>query len=99
MGFNETYLSASREAVGYIKDRLTIGETTVDAIVGEASHTNDIATCGFAESRGLRATILRCGAPALRLGGIVRYEKVRYRITSIERDLATIDLELQDPDE
>jgi hypothetical protein len=33
-----------------------------------------------------------------RLGGIVKFQGRRYRITGIDADLATIDLTLQSPD-
>jgi hypothetical protein len=96
--FAQAYTAASTEAIGTIKDQIEYRERHYLAVVGEETFGNALGEGGFEPQRGLTATILKAGAPAYRLGGIVKFQGRRYRITGIDTDLATIDLTLQSPD-
>jgi hypothetical protein len=96
--FAQAYTAASTEAVGTIRDQIEYRERTYLAVVGEESYGNQLGEGGFEPQRGLTATVLKAGAPTYRLGGIVRFQDRRYRITGIDTDTATIDLTLQSPD-
>jgi hypothetical protein len=96
--FAQAYSAASTEAIGTIKDQIEYRERHYLAVVGEETYGNALGEGGFEAQRGLTATVLKAGAPAYRLGGIVKFQGRRYRITSIDTDLATIDLTLQSPE-
>jgi hypothetical protein len=96
--FAQAYAAASTEAVGTIRDQIEYRERCYLAVVGEETYGNALGEGGFEPQRGLTATVLREGAPTYRLGGIVKFQDRRYRITGIDTDLATIDLTLQSPD-
>jgi hypothetical protein len=96
--FAQAYSAASTEAIGTIKDQIEYRERHYLAVVGEETYGNALGEGGFEPQRGLTATVLKAGAPAFRLGGIVKFQDRRYRITGIDTDLATIDLTLQSPD-
>jgi hypothetical protein len=96
--FSQAYTAASTEAVGTIRDQIEYRERCYLAVVGEETYGNALGEGGFEPQRGLTATVLREGAPTYRLGGIVKFQDRRYRITGIDTDLATIDLTLQSPD-
>jgi hypothetical protein len=96
--FAQAYTSASTEAVGTIRDQIEYRERHYLAVVGEETFGNALGEGGFEPQRGLTATVLKAGAPAYRLGGIVKFQGRRYRITGIDTDLATIDLTLQSPE-
>jgi hypothetical protein len=96
--FAQAYTAASTEAIGTIKDQIEYRERHYLAVVGEETYGNALGEGGFEPQRGLTATVLKAGAPAFRLGGIVKFQDRRYRITGIDTDLATIDLTLQSPD-
>jgi hypothetical protein len=96
--FAQAYTAASTEAIGTIKDQIEYRERHYLAVVGEETYGNALGEGGFEPQRGLTATVLKAGAPAYRLGGIVKFQGRRYRITGIDTDLATIDLTLQSPD-
>jgi hypothetical protein len=96
--FAQAYTAASSEAIGTIKDQIEYRERHYLAVVGEETYGNALGEGGFEAQRGLTATVLREGAPAYRLGGIVKFQGRRYRITGIDTDLATIDLTLQSPE-
>ena len=94
----QAYTAASTEAVGTIRDEIEYRERCYLAVVGEETYGNALGEGGFEAARGLTATVLKDGAPAFRLGGIVKFQGRRYRITQIDTDTATIDLTLQSPD-
>jgi hypothetical protein len=96
--FAQAYSAASSEAIGTIKDQIEYRERHYLAVVGEETYGNALGEGGFEPQRGLTATVLKAGAPTFRLGGIVKFQDRRYRITGIDTDLATIDLTLQSPD-
>jgi len=96
--FAQAYSAASSEAIGTIKDQIEYRERHYLAVVGEETYGNALGEGGFEAQRGLTATVLKAGAPAFRLGGIVKFQGRRYRITGIDTDLATIDLTLQSPE-
>jgi hypothetical protein len=96
--FAQAYSAASTEAIGTIKDQIEYRERHYLAVVGEETYGNALGEGGFEPQRGLTATVLKAGSPAFRLGGIVKFQDRRYRITGIDTDLATIDLTLQSPD-
>jgi hypothetical protein len=96
--FAQAYTAASTEAVGTIRDQIEYRERCYLAVVGEETYGNALGEGGFEAQRGLTATVLKAGAPAYRLGGIVKFQDRRYRITGIDTDVATIDLTLQSPD-
>jgi hypothetical protein len=96
--FAQAYTAASTEAVGTIRDHIEYRERTYLAVVGEETYGNQLGEGGFEPQRGLTATVLKAGAPTFRLGGIVKFQDRRYRITGIDTDTATIDLTLQSPD-
>jgi hypothetical protein len=96
--FAQAYSAASTEAIGTIKDEIEYRERHYLAVVGEETYGNALGEGGFEPQRGLTATVLKAGAPAYRLGGIVKFQGRRYRITGIDTDLATIDLTLQSPE-
>ena len=96
--FAQAYTAASTEAVGTIKDEIEYRERCYLAVVGEETYGNQLGEGGFEPQRGLTATVLKAGAPTFRLGGIVKFQDRRYRITGIDTDTATIDLTLQSPD-
>jgi len=96
--FAQAYSAASSEAIGTIKDQIEYRERHYLAVVGEETYGNALGEGGFEPQRGLTATVLKAGAPAYRLGGIVKFQGRRYRITGIDTDLATIDLTLQSPE-
>jgi hypothetical protein len=96
--FAQAYTAASSEAIGTIKDQIEYRERHYLAVVGEETFGNALGEGGFEAQRGLTATVLKAGAPAYRLGGIVKFQGRRYRITGIDTDLATIDLTLQSPE-
>lgn len=96
--FAQAYTAASTEAVGTIRDQIEYLERCYDAVVGEETYGNALGEGGFEAQRGLTATVLKAGAPAFRMGGIVKYAGRRYRIVGIDTDTATIDLTLQSPD-
>jgi len=96
--FAQAYTAASTEAIGTIKDQIEYRERHYLAVVGEETYGNALGEGGFEAQRGLTATVLKAGAPTFRLGGIVKFQGRRYRITGIDTDLATIDLTLQSPE-
>jgi hypothetical protein len=96
--FAQAYTAASAEAIGTIRDEIEYRERRYLAVVGEETYGNALGEGGFEAQRGLTATVLKAGAPAFRLGGIVKFQDRRYRITGIDTDTATIDLTLQSPD-
>jgi hypothetical protein len=96
--FAQAYSAASSEAITTIKDQIEYRERHYLAVVGEETYGNALGEGGFEAQRGLTATVLKAGAPAYRLGGIVKFQGRRYRITGIDTDLATIDLTLQSPE-
>lgn len=96
--FAQAYTAASAEAIGTIRDEIEYRERCYLAVVGEETYGNALGERGFEAQRGLTATVLKAGAPAFRLGGIVKFQGRRYRITGIDTDTATIDLTLQSPD-
>jgi hypothetical protein len=96
--FAQAYTAASTEAIGTIKDQIEYRERHYLAVVGEETYGNALGEGGFEPQRGLTATVLKAGAPTFRLGGIVKFQGRRYRITGIDTDLATIDLTLQSPE-
>jgi hypothetical protein len=96
--FAQAYSAASSEAIGTIKDQIEYRERHYLAVVGEETYGNSLGEGGFEAQRGLTATVLKAGAPAYRLGGIVKFQGRRYRITGIDTDVATIDLTLQSPE-
>jgi hypothetical protein len=96
--FAQAYTAASTEAIGTIKDQIEYRERHYLAVVGEETYGNALGEGGFEAQRGLTATVLKAGAPTFRLGGIVKFQDRRYRITGIDTDLATIDLTLQSPE-
>jgi hypothetical protein len=96
--FAQAYTAAATEAVGTIRDEIEYRERCYLAVVGEETYGNALGEGGFEPQRSLTATVLRDGAPDFRMGGIVRFQGRRYRITGIDTDLATIDLTLQSPE-
>jgi hypothetical protein len=96
--FAQAYTAASTEAIGTIKDQIEYRERHYLAVVGQETYGNALGEGGFEAQRGLTCTVLREGAPMYRLGGIVKFQGRRYRITGIDADLATIDLTLQSPE-
>lgn len=97
--FAQAYTAGATEAVGTIKDAISYLGASYNAVVGEETFQNALGDGGFEATRGLTATVLKSGAPAFRMGGIVTFGGRRYRIVGIDTDLATIDLTLQAPDQ
>jgi hypothetical protein len=96
--FAQAFTAGSTEAVTTIADEIEHRERCYRAVVGEETFGNALGEGGFEAQRGLTATVLRAGAPAFRMGGIVKYAGRRYRITGIDTDAACIDLTLQSPE-
>ena len=96
--FSQAYTAGATEAVGTIKDAISYLGTSYNAVVGEETFQNALGDGGFEATRGLTATVLKSGAPAFRMGGIVKYAGRRYRIVGIDTDTASIDLTLQSPE-